>query len=56
MQINENTRKFRGYLLDEYEGNTFQTHNKHPCELCELEDVCDRIEDDLNKIEYFLCK
>lgn len=56
MQINENTRKFRGYLLDEYEGNTFQTHNKYPCELCELEDVCDRIEDDLNKIEYFLCK
>lgn len=56
MQMNENTREFHGYLLDEYEGNTFQTHKKHPCELCELEDVCDRIADDLNKIEYFLCK
>ena len=51
--MNEHTREFHEYLLDEYEGNTFQTHKKHPCELCELNDVCDRIADNLNNIEYF---
>ena len=53
--MDEHAREFHGYLLDEYEGNTFQTHKKHPCELCELNDVCDRIADDLNNIEYFFC-
>ena len=54
--MNEKNREFHGYILDEWDGNTFQIKDKHPCELCELEDECDRIADDLNKIEYFLCK
>lgn len=27
----------------------------HPCDRCELSDICDKIADDLNKIEYTLC-
>ena len=26
-----------------------------PCAICELQDMCDQLADDLNKIEYQLC-
>lgn len=42
------------YILDE--GYPIdQLGTCHPCDKCELSDLCDRISDDLNKIEYTLC-
>lgn len=41
---------WNGYELVDGDDNI-----QDPCAICELQDMCDRLADDLNKIEYQLC-
>ena len=47
-------RLYHGYYLDKYEKGLFDK-KIDPCDRCEISDICDRIADDLNCIEYCIC-
>ena len=47
-------RLYHGFYLCEWE-HGLEHIGKEACMLCELCDECDRLADDLNKIEYCMC-
>lgn len=50
MNINKD-RLYNSYYLNVWDDKSFE----NPCMHCELNDMCDRIADELNQIDYCMC-
>lgn len=44
-------RLYNSYYLNVWDDKSFE----NPCMRCELNDMCDRVADELNQIEYCMC-